>query len=396
MSQDAQLPDDVPSMTGAVIGGKYRVDRLLGSGGMGTVWLGAHATLGTKVAIKFIRPSHATHVDARKRFEIEARATAKLSTKHAVHVFDYGTTDDGIPYIVMEYLEGESLSERLIREGPMSGLEVARMIRQAARALTKAHAAGIVHRDLKPDNIFLCSNVDDTGDDYGYIVKLVDFGIAKIFQEPLVSDRVAMPMGGPTMEGAVIGTPNFMSPEQLTLGGMPGALTDLWSLGACAFAAMTARIPFEGDVLGDIVLKVCASPLPVASRFNPAVPPGFDEWFARACSRDAKKRFQTPEELAAALDRVCGVVRASSPSLVDDTENVQYRLKPATPEALAALDEMEEPQSMSSRTAMLAGIVLTVALGICVLGVMAYRDKLKSEETAPPAPSALPAPPASK
>ncbi|MDB4995805.1 MAG: serine/threonine protein kinase [Myxococcaceae bacterium] len=396
MNPHAELPEDVPSMAGEVIGGKYRVDRLLGSGGMGTVWLGAHAALGTPVAIKFIRPSHAAHVDARKRFEIEARATAKLSTKHAVHVFDYGTTDEGIPYIVMEYLEGESLSEKLIREGPMNGLEVARMIRQAARALTKAHAAGIVHRDLKPDNIFLCSNVDDTGDELTYIVKLVDFGIAKIFQEPLVSDRVAMPMGGPTMEGAVIGTPNFMSPEQLTLGGMPGALTDLWSLGACAFAAMTARIPFEGDVLGDIVLKVCASPLPVASHLNPDVPPGFDAWFARACSRDAKKRFQTPSELADALDRVCGVVRASSPSLVDDVESVQYRLKPATPEALAALEEMEEPQSMSSRTAMLAGIVLTVALAVCALGVMAYRDKLKSEEVAPPSPPALPAPPVSK
>ncbi len=396
MNLDPELPEGVPSMAGEVIGGKYRVDRLLGSGGMGTVWLGAHAALGTPVAIKFIRPSHAAHADARKRFEIEARATAKLSTKHAVHVFDYGSTDDGIPYIVMEYLEGESLSERLIREGPMKGAEVARMIRQAARALTKAHAAGIVHRDLKPDNIFLCTNVDDTGDDFTYTVKLVDFGIAKIFQEPLVSDRVAMPMGGPTMEGAVIGTPNFMSPEQLTLGGMPGALTDLWSLGACAFAAMTARIPFEGDVLGDIVLKVCAAPLPVASQLNPEVPPGFDAWFSRACSRDARKRFQTPSELADALDRVCGVMRATSPSLVDDVESVQYRLKPATPEALAALEELDEPQSMSSRTAMLAGVVLTVALAVCALGVLAYRDKMRSEAIEPPSPPTLPAPPVSK
>jgi serine/threonine-protein kinase len=394
---EPELPNDVPSMTGEVIAGKYRVDRLLGSGGMGTVWLGAHAALGTPVAIKFIRPSHAAHPDARRRFEIEARATAKLTTKHAVHIYDYGTTEQGIPYIVMEYLEGESLSDRLIREGPMNGAEVARIMRQAARALTKAHAAGIVHRDLKPDNIFLCTNVDDPGDEHTYMVKLVDFGIAKIFQEPLTSGGVSTPMGGPTQDGAVIGTPNFMSPEQLTLGGLPGALTDLWSLGACAFAAMTARIPFEGDVLGDIVLKVCAAPLPVPSQLNPDVPPGFDGWFARACSREPTKRFQTPTELSQALDRVCGVARAPTTSLIDDAESVQYRLKPATPEALAALEEMEEPRSMSSRTAMLAGIVLAVTIMVGLLGVMAYRDKLKSEEPAPaPPPPAMPAPPVSK
>src|SRR6185436_11494700 len=111
--------------------------------------------------------------------------------------------------------------------------------------------------------------------------------------EPISSDRAAQPMGGPTQDGAVIGTPNFMSPEQLTVGGAPGALTDLWSLGACAFAAMTARIPFEGDVLGDIVLKVCAAPMPVPSQLNPRVPPTFDAWFAKACAREPSRRFQS-------------------------------------------------------------------------------------------------------
>src|SRR4029079_18993641 len=118
-----------------------------------------------------------------------------------------------------------------------------------------------------------------------YIVKLVDFGIAKMFQEPLSTDGSGTAMCGPTQDGAAIGTRNFRSPEQLTVGGAPGALTDLWSLGACAFAAMTARIPFEGDVLGDIVLKVCAAPLPVPSELNPGLPLGFDAWFARACAR---------------------------------------------------------------------------------------------------------------
>ena len=116
-------------------------------------------------------------------------------------------------------------------------------------------------------------------------------------------------MGGPTREGTVIGTPNFMAPEQLAVGGAPGPLTDLWSLGACTFAAMTGRLPFEGDVLGDIVLKVCAAPIPAPSKVNPDVPPGFDAWFARACSRDPAKRFQSAEELAQALAGVCGLGR---------------------------------------------------------------------------------------
>src|SRR5205085_4407809 len=172
----------------------------------------------------------------------------------------------------MEYLEGESLSEALIRRGPMPADEAANIIRQASRALAKAHAANIVHRDLKPDNIFLATNVEaDELDGLPYVVKVVDFGIAKM----LDSEREgAKGLKGPTQEGSVIGTPNFMSPEQLTVGGLPDPLTDVWSLGACTFAAFTARIPFEGEVLGDIVLKVCVEPLPRPSQFNPNAPEG--------------------------------------------------------------------------------------------------------------------------
>ncbi len=379
MADPPELPPDVPSMAGVVLHDKYVVERLLGSGGMGTVWFGRHRVLGTPVAVKFIKPTYAGNPDARRRFEIEAQATAKLQTRHAVHVFDYGVTSEGIPYIVMEYLEGESLSDKLIRQGPLDAAEVAHITRQAARALEKAHAAGIVHRDLKPDNVFLCTNVDEVDEAYGYVVKLVDFGIAKIFSEPIRGGQAAAPMGGPTQDGAVIGTPNFMSPEQLTVGGSPGALTDLWSLGACSFAAMTARIPFEGDVLGDIVLKVCAAPMPLPSQFNPNVPHGFDAWFLKACARSPEKRFQSPRELSDALDRVCNVTRPQSASLVDDAERVQYQLRPATAEALAALEDMEEPRAMSSRTALLAGLVLGVAVMVCVLGVLAYREKVHEE-----------------
>ena len=366
-------PHDVPELEGKVIGGKYRVDRIIGTGGMGTVWEGVHEALGHKVAIKFIKAAYASHPDARKRFEIEARAAAKLKTKHAVQVYDIGVTEEGLPYIVMEYLEGQSLSELLMAHGPLPGRDVGLIIAQASRALAKAHAAGIVHRDLKPDNIFLATNAEDLGE-LGFSVKLVDFGIAKIVQDP-VELAVSSPMGGPTQDGAVVGTPNFMSPEQLTVGGAPGPLTDLWSLGACAFTAMTARIPFEGDVLGDIVLKVCVSPLPLASQYNAKTPPGFDAWFAKACSRDAARRFQSAIELSEALELVCGVAgtqRARALSL--DEAGVQYALRPAAPDAFPS-DEIEVPSSMSPRTALLAGLVLGVTVMIGIVGALAWRQR---------------------
>lgn len=368
MNDVAPLTSDAPALAGSVIAGKYRVKRLIGTGGMGTVWEGVHTTLGTRVAIKFIKPRFAQQPEARARFEIEARAAARLSSKHAVHVHDYGVSPDGLAYIVMEFLEGESLSDAIIARGPLPAPEVAQIIGQAARALTKAHAAGIVHRDLKPDNIFL-ARTDEPGQELPYTVKLVDFGIAKIVEEETLEGE-STPMGGPTREGTVIGTPNFMAPEQLTMGGAPGPLTDLWSLGACTFAAMTGRIPFEGDVLGDIVLRVCASPLPVPSSINAKVPMGFDAWFARACARDRTKRFQTSDELAQALAGVCGLTRIRMATL--DEDQVQYVLRPKV--SAEPIPSIPPRAPMSPRTALLAGLVLGIAVMVGVLGLLAWHE----------------------
>jgi serine/threonine protein kinase len=378
MSDVAPLSSDAPALAGSVIAGKYRVKRLIGSGGMGTVWEGVHTTLGTRVAIKFIKPRFAQQPEARARFEIEARATAKLTSKHAVHVHDYGVSPDGLPYIVMEFLEGESLSDAIISRGPLPPAEVAQIIGQASRALSKAHAAGIVHRDLKPDNIYLARS-DEPGQDLPYVVKLVDFGIAKIVEDEEAADGDAARMGGPTREGTVIGTPNFMAPEQLTMGGAPGPLTDLWSLGACTFAAMTGRIPFEGDVLGDIVLRVCAAALPVPSSVNPRVPTGFDAWFARACARDRAKRFQSSEELALALAGVCGIARIRMATL--DEDQVQYVLRPKV--SAEPLPTLPPPAPMSARTALLAGLVLGIAVMVGVLGLVAWREHAMAPAPAP-------------
>jgi serine/threonine protein kinase len=366
---DAAPTSDAPALEGRTIADKYKVLQLIGTGGMGTVWEGVHTTLGTRVAIKFIKPQFASQPEARARFEIEARAAAKLKTKHAVLVYDYGVTPDGLPYIVMEFLDGESLSDAIIDRGPLPQREVGQIIGQAARALAKAHAAGIVHRDLKPDNIYLARS-DEPVEGLPYIVKLVDFGIAKILEEPPKEGQIAHPMGGPTREGTVIGTPNFMAPEQLAVGGAPGPLTDLWSLGACTFAAMTGRLPFEGDVLGDIVLKVCAAAIPAPSKVNPDVPAGFDAWFARACSRDPAKRFQSADELAQALAGVCGLGRIRMATL--DEDQVQYVMRPT--EGMRTSD-IPPPNAMSPRTALLAGLILGIAMMVGVLGFLAWRER---------------------
>jgi serine/threonine protein kinase len=376
---DEVLPADEPALVGAIVSGKYRVLRPIGSGGMGTVWEGVHVNLGTRVAIKFIRPQFAMQAEARTRFEIEARAAARLNTKHAVNVYDYGLTHEGVPYIVMEYLEGESLSDAVMARGPIPAQEVALVIGQAARALSKAHAAGIVHRDLKPDNIFLAQS-DEPVDGLPYLVKLVDFGVAKMFDVEVGDEIPAarLSLAGPTREGTVIGTPNFMAPEQLTVGGAPGALTDLWSLGACTFAAMTGRLPFEGDIIGDIVLKVCVAPLPVPSQLAPHLPATFDAWFARACSRDPARRFQTAEELAEALAAACGSGRLRVATL--DEDQIQYVLR-AQPISSDTPELRRAP--MSPRAALLAGVILGIAAMVGVMGFLAWQSQAGS----PPPPS---------
>ncbi|HEY8944346.1 MAG TPA: serine/threonine-protein kinase, partial [Polyangiaceae bacterium] len=261
------MATDSPALEGTVVGARYRVDRLLGQGGMGSVWAGRHLTLNKAVAIKFIHPRLAASEEVLRRFDNEAKAAARIQSRHAVSVFDHGVTDTGQPYIVMEYLEGESLERKIRRTGKLPFLEVASIIAQAAEALSAAHEQGIVHRDLKPDNIFLARERE--AGEHGYVVKLLDFGIAKMMEE----DGAAVAV---TQAGVVLGTPQYMSPEALTSSAPVTRASDIWSLGACAFTAAVGRVPFEGEAIGDVVLKVCAAPLPVPSSFVSELPRGFD------------------------------------------------------------------------------------------------------------------------
>ena len=262
---------------------------------MGTVWEGVHDTLGTRVAVKIIEIEHVQSPESLRRFENEAHAAARLQSKYVVEVYDHGVMPDGRAFIVMQYLQGEPLDRRLERLGRLSPRETARIILQICRALSKAHAVGIVHRDLKPENIFLVWDEEDGAD----VVKVVDFGIAK-FTEPTGE------VPG-TYTGSLLGTPFYMSPEQARGLRTVDHRSDLWAVGVITFRCMTGRLPFEGESVGDVLVKLCTGPIPAPSEFVPDLPAEFDAWMARVLTRDLQVRFSSAAELGEALGAVCGV-----------------------------------------------------------------------------------------
>ena len=279
-----------------MVAGKYRLARLLGRGGMGAVWEGTHTSLGTRVAVKFIDAEYAESPEARSRFENEARAAARLRSRHVVEVYDHGVSDDGRPFIVMEFLQGEPLDKRLDRLGRLGAKETAQIVMQICRALAKAHAANIVHRDLKPENVFLVWD-DEEGTD---VVKVVDFGIAK-FNDASMSSSSA------TRTGSVLGTPHYMSPEQARGLRSVDSRSDLWSVAVIAYRCMVGALPFEGEAVGDLLVKLCTAPIPVPSQVAPDIPPSFDAWLQTALTREPAQRFQTAAQLSESLAAVCGL-----------------------------------------------------------------------------------------
>ncbi|MFI5309394.1 MAG: serine/threonine-protein kinase [Polyangiales bacterium] len=282
-----------------VIAGRYRIEAKLGQGGMGSVWRAQHLTLRSPVAIKLIDPALAQSEDSVARFLREAQAAASLRSPHVVQILDHGV-DQGVPYIAMELLEGESLADRLLRTTKLSPADTARIMTHVARAMGRAHEAGIVHRDLKPDNVFLVRNDDEE------IAKVLDFGIAK-------ATTKSFDVTTGTRTGAMLGTPYYMSPEQVEGSKAIDHRTDLWAMAVIAFECLTGVRPFESDTLGALLLQICTKPILVPSE-HAAVPPGFDAWFARATQRVPAERFQSAREMVDAL-RVA-LAEAGSPQPV--------------------------------------------------------------------------------
>ncbi len=279
---------------GRVIGGRYELEELIGRGGVGEVWRARHLALNAPAAIKFLRGSEAASGPPDySRFTTEAQISARLRTRHAVQVFDFGVTEDGHPYLVMELLEGETLGERIEQKGRLDLLEAAHLLGQSSRALHRAHQLGIVHRDFKPDNVFI--TVDDEGKDY---VKVVDFGIARLIREPAPVGEdddtllaATIPTTTFTRTGSVVGTPYYMAPEQVRSAAHVDLHADIWAFGVVAFECLTGQPPFDGENLLELFARIQNGAHRIATRIRPELPPRFDDWFRRACALDPADRF---------------------------------------------------------------------------------------------------------
>lgn len=278
---------------GLVIANRFRLEALLGEGGMGQVYRATHLELGHSVAVKLVRPTLATSPLLRARFETEARATSLLRSPHIVKVFDYGFTPGGIPFLIMEYLHGLTLGGLITQHGRLPLPVVSRIVTEVARGLSVAHAAGVVHRDVKPENVILDDIRDESLTGLPYRAKLVDFGLARLLEGEVRSTRA-------TGRGRFVGTLGFAAPEQLD-GGDVGPRADLWALGATAYCAATGHnaIADGPDATMAFLTARCAIPAP--SEIVTSLPAAFDRWVERACARDAAQRFPDAPTMARAL-----------------------------------------------------------------------------------------------
>jgi eukaryotic-like serine/threonine-protein kinase len=271
--------------------GNYKIVRVLGEGGMGTVYLAEHPMIGKRVAVKMLRPDLGTDPGLVSRFFQEAKAVNEIRHPNIVDISDFGHTDDGIVYFVMELLEGESLRDRLQATGPLT-LDVAiACSRQVVDALAAAHRVGIIHRDLKPDNIFL---VPDTQVPGGFRSKLFDFGVAK-----LLGDKQQQ-VGHKTIDGAVVGTPFYMSPEQALCHDVTAA-ADIYAMGVVMYEMVTGSVPFHAEQLVLLLNAILKKPPQPPSLVRTDVPPWLDRLIMRCLEKDPEARPRSMEEVGAVL-----------------------------------------------------------------------------------------------
>src|SRR5262249_32134588 len=268
---------------GSILLGKYRIDELIGSGGMGNVVCASHLYLHQSFAIKILLPQMAESESTVQRFLREAQATVKLRSEHCARVMDVGVTPEGAPFIVMEFLDGNDLNQILRHHGPQPPAIVVDLMLQACEGLAEAHAIGIVHRDIKPSNFFITRRPDGS-----MLLKILDFGISKT---PIGYDEL-------TATHTVIGTPSYMAPEQMKSGKAADPRSDIWSIGVVMYQLLTGRLPFAGESYAELVLKVgleAPAPIPIP------LPTGLAEVLMRCLEKDQNLRYQDVGEFARML-----------------------------------------------------------------------------------------------
>jgi serine/threonine protein kinase len=351
---------------GTMLSSTLRLERELGSGAMGTVWVAENLSLGAKVAVKVLR-AHTDDAGLRKRFEREARSAAQLDSPHVVKVFDYGISDDGEPYIVMELLRGEDLQRRLER-GVLSANEARTIVLQVCRALSAAHKQDVIHRDIKPANIFLIENEDEM------FVKVVDFGIAKMADHEM----------GMTATGALMGTPHYMSPEQLLDPSRVDHRTDLWALAIVAYHCLTGVVPFDGETVGAISIKINDGNFDPLCERRPELPAALETWMRKALLRDADARFQNTRELARAFDDAVADVADMG---MDDTL-VQLSAGSAPSQTAGGLST-ERHKRGNTKWLGIGTVAVAAAVLAGAAGIVAVRSQASLETSNPTAPGTV-------
>ena len=358
-----------------MIAGRYRVGRLIGAGGMGLVFEGQHLTLGTSVAIKLVRPQFASDAHVMQRFVNEARGVASLTSPHVARVFDAGQLDTGEAFLVMEHLVGQDLLAYLRQSGPLNWEEAALYVAQACDGLADAHEHGLIHRDIKPEHLFIVRS--DGGE---ASVKVLDFGIAKHLGRS-TADRMTDP-------GDSIGSPSYMSPEQVQDASNVDARTDIWSLGVVLFEALTTVRPFDGDTISHTQWQILGEAPRSLSELRADLPAELLAIVARCLEKERDRRFGSARQLGEALRALLrqgvptsGAFAAGLPALVAEDAISKDTLAAAPLPDITPPSERSDQETVASRRLARRQRALRVVVGlfIGVLAVLllfwAFREK---------------------
>ncbi len=350
MSEPLNAPES-PVREGDILAGKYRVEKILGVGGMGVVVAAMHTELDERVALKFLLPAAAANPAVVGRFSREARAAAKIKSQHVARVSDVGALENGTPYIVMEYLEGIDLSDLLLREGKLPAGVAIDYVLQAGEAIAEAHAAGFVHRDLKPANLFLAHQSDGTS-----IIKVLDFGISKA----VIADDPASGRGALTGTTDIFGSPLYMSPEQLKSARDVDARADIWALGIILYELISGVSPFDRPTVAETFGSILYEKPISLRKQHPEVPEALDRVILRCLEKDANLRLSNVAELSkalfpyaasatrASLDRTSRVLRRAG-VMVD---SVPPEAQGGRPASMPSIPPLPMPLVVKSRTSL--------------------------------------------